>query len=143
MAQEVKLRVTVMGLFTRGNTVLVIDKRTEPEANKWDIPGGKFEPNESMAEGLRREVREETGITSFEIGRLLTVSEEFLPRKDKLLHSVSIIYKCKVQGDPPLRPTGPDEVGPRGVCWMPLSELKQEECTVRSWRAFMAAGLVK
>lgn len=43
----------------RGHEVLLL-KRTSPRA--WELPGGYLEPHENPAGGLRREVREETGL---------------------------------------------------------------------------------
>ncbi len=44
------------------------------ESAHWATPGGGLDPNESLAEGLRREIVEETGITP-RIGRLLFVQQ--------------------------------------------------------------------
>jgi len=40
---------------------------------KWMLPGGRLEENETWREGLRREVKEETGITEFSIEKILDV----------------------------------------------------------------------
>ena len=45
---------------------------------KWEFPGGKREPGETMAECLRRELREELGIEA-EVGRELWQSEHTYP----------------------------------------------------------------
>lgn len=37
------------------------NSRTQP--GKWDLPGGKVDPDETLEETVRREVREETGIS--------------------------------------------------------------------------------
>lgn len=40
---------------------------------KWMLVGGRLEGNETWLEGLRREVREETGILDFSIEKILNV----------------------------------------------------------------------
>jgi 8-oxo-dGTP diphosphatase len=42
--------------------VLLIRRGTEPALGQWSLPGGLVELGESLAEALRREVREETGL---------------------------------------------------------------------------------
>ena len=56
------------GIIAVGGRVLVCQRRPDqPHGNKWEFPGGKREPGESMEECLRRELREELGIEA-EIG---------------------------------------------------------------------------
>lgn len=52
--------------------VLLIRRGQSPRLGQWSIPGGKLEWGESLKDGLRREIQEETGIT-IEIERLIDV----------------------------------------------------------------------
>jgi len=54
--------VGVGGVVIEGNRVLLIQRGQEPLKGEWSIPGGMVELGESLAEGVRREVREETGL---------------------------------------------------------------------------------
>jgi ADP-ribose pyrophosphatase YjhB (NUDIX family) len=54
--------VTTMGFLERDGRFLVLQRAHAPFAGEWDLPGGFVEPGESPEQGIRREVREETGL---------------------------------------------------------------------------------
>lgn len=54
--------------------VLLIRRGQPPDAGAWSIPGGAVELGESVADALRREVREETGL-EIAVGGFLEVFE--------------------------------------------------------------------
>ncbi len=68
-ADEKRLMILYEGMKTKGrvskvvilnnNHVLLMQKHG---SLKWELPGGHVEPKESMIEGARREIKEETGI---------------------------------------------------------------------------------
>jgi mutator protein MutT len=56
------------GIIVHAGRLLVCRRRSDqPHPSKWEFPGGKREPGESMQECLRRELREELGIEA-EVG---------------------------------------------------------------------------
>ncbi|MEB3210457.1 MAG: NUDIX domain-containing protein [Leptolyngbyaceae bacterium] len=144
MIENVRLRVSVVALFVDGDDVLLLHQMLPPEPDRWDLPGGGLEPHETIVEGLRREVEEETGLTRFEIGRLLTVTELFLERKDRpMLHTLNIIYQCAVADrSQPLFSTDMEEIGPKGIQWHPIDSLQKHTCTQRCWAALQSAGIL-
>ncbi|WP_051055784.1 NUDIX domain-containing protein [Allocoleopsis franciscana] len=133
-----------MGLFIQSDTVLMIHKMTGPEPDCWDLPGGGLQPGEPIIQALKREIREETGLSEIRVGKLLTLVEGFFPNwRGQLLHSLSIIYQCAVESDSVVYPTGDREVGTKGVQWLPVAELTPDLCSTRSWKALQALDLIK
>lgn len=52
----------VEALVVRDGCVLLCRRGIEPHLGKWDLPGGFLEESEPPLDGLRRELREETGL---------------------------------------------------------------------------------
>lgn len=49
-------------VFNRQGQVLLVKRGRPPRAGQWGLPGGLLELGERLADGVRREVREECGI---------------------------------------------------------------------------------
>jgi 8-oxo-dGTP diphosphatase len=54
--------VGVGGVIITEERVLLARRGSEPMRGEWSIPGGVLEAGESLAEGVMRELREETGL---------------------------------------------------------------------------------
>lgn len=54
--------VGVGGVTIRNDSVLLMRRAYAPLQGEWSIPGGGLDVGEAIAEGVRREVEEETGI---------------------------------------------------------------------------------
>lgn len=50
------------GILIENGKILLIRRAKEPDKEKWAVPGGRIEENETAEECLKREFREETGI---------------------------------------------------------------------------------
>ncbi|HUQ04367.1 MAG TPA: NUDIX hydrolase [Kofleriaceae bacterium] len=61
-------------VFDDAGRVLVVERGKPPAEGMWSVPGGRVEPGETLAEGVAREVREETGL-DVEVGPLIDVLE--------------------------------------------------------------------
>src|SRR5208283_3828277 len=55
--------VAVGAVVVRAGRVLLVRRGAEPLRGQWSLPGGVLELGESLAAGVVREVREETGLT--------------------------------------------------------------------------------
>ena len=69
-AHEAKIeRIVVAALLWNNGVLLLRRKRDDFLGSLWEIPSGKLEIGESIHDGLRREVLEETGLIVENIGR--------------------------------------------------------------------------
>jgi 8-oxo-dGTP diphosphatase len=64
--------VGVGGVVFLDGRVLLIKRRFEPLAGRWSLPGGALEVGETLAEGLAREMMEETGL-AVDVGPVIDV----------------------------------------------------------------------
>ena len=74
------------------------------ERGLWEFPGGSVEFGETLAQALKREMREEYGV-EIAVGELLDVVDHIL--SDEGQHWVSPTYLCTlVSGEPAIREAG-------------------------------------
>jgi 8-oxo-dGTP diphosphatase len=90
--------VGVGGLVIDRNRVLLIRRGSEPLKGHWSIPGGLLELGEELAEGVRREMKEETGLI-VEPLEILTVFDRITRRRARVqYHYVIVDYVCRRTG---------------------------------------------
>ncbi|APX99883.1 NUDIX hydrolase [Lacinutrix venerupis] len=77
-------------VYNNNNEVLFIFRN-----NKWDLPKGKAEKNESIEETALREVEEETGVTGLKIVKPLETTYHLFKRNDKLKIKITYWFKMK------------------------------------------------
>ena len=70
--------------------VLLIQRKEEPFAKKWALPGGFVEENETAGEAAARELKEETGYSDVVLSQLYT---ETGLNRDPRGRTVSIVYR--------------------------------------------------
>jgi 8-oxo-dGTP diphosphatase len=80
-------------VFDREGRILLVERGRPPGAGLWTVPGGKLEMNETLAQAVAREVREETGLV-VEVGALACVVE----RMAEGYHYVILDYLANVIG---------------------------------------------
>lgn len=91
--------IGVGAVILHQNRVLLIERGQEPLKGEWSLPGGALELGETLAEGIIREVREETGL----IVEPITIVEVFdrIVRDDRgriRYHYVLVDFLCRVTG---------------------------------------------
>jgi 8-oxo-dGTP diphosphatase len=73
--------------------VLLIQRKRDPFAGAWALPGGFVEESEPLETAARRELREETGIEVVELEPLYTAGD---PGRDPRGWTVSVCYLARV-----------------------------------------------
>jgi ADP-ribose pyrophosphatase YjhB (NUDIX family) len=87
--------VGVGGVVVHRHRALLIRRGSEPLKGEWSIPGGMLELGEELAEGVRRELKEETGL---EVEPLEIVAAfDRITRQGKRVkyHYVIVDYVCR------------------------------------------------
>ena len=103
--------VAVAGVVFIEGRVLLIKRRFEPLAGRWSLPGGAVEVGETLAEGLAREMKEETGL-DVEVGPVVDVFDR-ITRDDEgraRFHYVLVDFLCAVRGGAPVAGSDVSEV---------------------------------
>jgi 8-oxo-dGTP diphosphatase len=98
--------------------VLLVERRQEPFAGHWAIPGGFLNLDEPAEAGARRELNEETGVTV--PGAVSSIGFFDAPGRDPRGRTISLAHVALVR--PPIpQPRGSDDA--RRAAWIGISKL--------------------
>ncbi|SRR6266496_4284390 len=87
--RQARHSVSVAAIITDDHgRALLIQRR---DNHRWEPPGGVLELDETIEEGLRREVREETGL-DIEPGQLTGIY------KNMTRGIIALVFRCKITG---------------------------------------------
>jgi ADP-ribose pyrophosphatase YjhB (NUDIX family) len=86
-------------LIFQDRSILLVERGREPLKGYWSIPGGIVETGEKLADGIQREVLEETGLV-VEALSVFEIFERIMPDSDGRTeyHYVLIDYLCRPLG---------------------------------------------
>jgi 8-oxo-dGTP diphosphatase len=97
----------VGAVIVEGNRVVLVRRGKEPLKGEWSLPGGALELGETLEQGIRREVQEETGLR-VEVISVVEVLDRIVADEAAELngedarkiryHYVLIDYLCRVSG---------------------------------------------
>ena len=115
-----KLQVGVKVLIKRDKSYLFLRRSAAFKAGpqKWDIPGGRIEPDEALEVALAREVHEETGLKLSSVDTLLAAQDIFVAGAD--VHVVRLTYMGVADGEVIISNEHDDHR------WMTLEEVQRE-----------------
>jgi len=103
----------------------MVERGREPLKGYWSLPGGVLHPGELLQDGLRREVREETGIEVKPLGVGEVFERLLRDRRGRLeYHYVLIDYLCRATGG---RVRAADDAS--SARWVPLADLDRYRIT--------------
>ena len=124
-----RFRVGAFGILKEENKILV---ERHPLSHKYALPGGGVEIGETIAQGLRREFEEETGI-KVKLGRLLFVNEHMFTLKGEDAQGVFIYYEVqKIGGRLHKSGNGEDTAEVR---FMDIDKLSEDNIQKTYWQA--------
>jgi 8-oxo-dGTP diphosphatase len=73
--------------------VLLIERRNDPFAGQWALPGGFVDENERLADAAARELEEEAGLTVADLEQLYTAGD---PGRDPRGWTVSVAFLARI-----------------------------------------------
>lgn len=106
-------QVAVGAVVVRDGRLLLVRRAHSPAAGRWSLPGGRVDAGEPLAQAVRRELGEETGLDG-EAGALCGVAEHLGPTA----HFVILDYWVTVTGGD-ARAAG----DAAAVCWAGRADL--------------------
>ncbi|MCK4428766.1 MAG: NUDIX domain-containing protein [Candidatus Aenigmarchaeota archaeon] len=89
------VKTTVGAIIERDGKILLTKRNVKPFKGCWCIPGGHIEENETAAEAVRREVKEEVGLDFEPI--FFKYFDEILP--EIKWHAIVLVFKGKFSGE--------------------------------------------
>ena len=112
--------VGVGGVVVRDGRALIIKRAHEPRRGEWSIPGGTVELGEPLADAVRRELREETGLEVI-VGPVVEMFDRIHRDGDGRIryHFVIIDYLCEAPAGEPVAGTDAE-----AVAWVTGEELE-------------------
>ncbi|HEX2195331.1 MAG TPA: NUDIX hydrolase [Actinomycetota bacterium] len=125
-------QVAVGAIVVKDDRLLMIRRAKEPGEGLWSLPGGRVEHGEYLADALRREVAEETGL-AVEVQDLVGILEVVGDP-----HYVILDYFAEVVGDD--APVAAGDVS--DARWVSLGEVASLPCTPRFHETLRGWGVL-
>lgn len=114
-SRSIRQRTSAYGVLIRDGKILMI----KTHSDNWELPGGTPEPGETLVQGLKRELLEETA-THASIGRLFYIRESFYHSPSgKSYHSLQFYFLITTDDEP-------SDAGSRQYAFMPLEEITEQ-----------------
>ena len=92
-------KVGVRGAVFQGRQILLVKERVDE--SRWTLPGGFIDLNESPAEAVVREVKEESGFDTLPVRLLHLYDPQKHVHPPKLFHIYHIYLECRIMGGAP------------------------------------------
>ena len=136
MTERPVVPVAVSCAVVRDRAVLLVKRGNEPAKGRWAFPGGRLNPGETMAEGIAREVMEESGIVVGEPRFLMHYETIGWEGRRITHHFVICVHAAEAVGDAvPVAGDDADE-----ALFVPLDRLPDYDVVPSCLRALEALG---
>jgi len=113
--------VVVDNLIIDGHKILLVKRGSKySEPNKWALPGGYVERDETTSEATQREALEETGYQTKVVKLFRIIDNPDRPKEDR--QNISLVYLLN-----PLKKVGKSDHEISSTKWFDLSELPSEK----------------
>lgn len=115
---KASLRHVVVHAIVEKDGALLLEKRTGDllETGKWALPGGFLERDETAAQGILRELKEETGWVGEIISIFRVNTNPNRPKEDR--QNVALDFLIQ-----PVKTTGEPDHESSKIEWIPIEEL--------------------
>jgi ADP-ribose pyrophosphatase YjhB (NUDIX family) len=117
----VGFRLRPSAAIVRDDAILLIEFDDPGSGLHYNLPGGGLHPEETVYEGLRRELREEA-CAEIEIGSMVMVWEH-APAIAGITHHIGLVFRCDLASGSEPRMPEPGDDFQTGVRWIPLAQL--------------------
>jgi len=97
--------------------VLLIQRKHEPFAGLWALPGGFVDMEETLDAAVARELAEETGLKGVALEQFYTFGD---PGRDPRGRSITVVYRGRLYGDGPILQADDDATA---AAWFPVDQL--------------------
>jgi 8-oxo-dGTP diphosphatase len=126
--------LAVSAVIRRDGTLLLVRRARPPASGRWALPGGRVAAGERLADAVRREVREETGL-DIEAGALVGIHERIGPGE----HHVIVCLEAHPT-DPGADPAAGDDAAE--VSWFDRGRLAEVDLVPGMLDFLVAHGVV-
>ena len=99
-------------------SVLLIERGREPYKNKWALPGGFIEMDETLEKACIRELQEETGL---QVEKMKQFRAYDAVDRDPRHRTISVVYAVELENEKPVK--GSDDAS--RAAWFSIDELPE------------------
>ena len=118
---------TAAFILNERGELLVARRGKEPAKDTLDLPGGFVDMDETIEQGMRREILEETGLEVDHLTYLFSLPNRYL-YSGMTIHTIDMFYRVHVPSS--VRPVAADDAA--ALTWMPLDQVHPEDFGLHS-----------
>ena len=120
---------TAAFILNSRNEMLVVRRGKEPARGTLDLVGGFVDMYETAEEGMRREIKEETGLEVDAVTYLFSMPNQYL-YSGMYIHTLDADFLVRVDDD--VKPKAADDAA--DCLWIPVSKIEPAEVGLTSIR---------